>query len=328
MRNTSFVLVFAFSTFADASIRPSFWLSRSAWDATDVVELAVTQNEARFRVVASIKGSVPPGAIMTLRELAPPSNDHSLLKDLASKCSFLDHAACYGSAPPIREDDRLIVFLRSDNRPSGDTLLTSTIWLQDGVAYSVEQALNPGPAHLVEFFSPSQQIVRIGGGWIAVPEFNEPTVRRDISRLLQRRESFDRAVANPDAFVRAAELARLVTSKDDVVVQNALTRLSGEGQAAAHALRPLLDDESLLTEHFRILDTIVATKARDIRLAPIMRLESSYWTRTCNRKLDANWVRNYGDLPAYHYLRSISLIKAIHELQISNDLPAVLEFGG
>jgi hypothetical protein len=276
-------------------------------------------------VVASIKGPVQPGTVITLRELTPSSNDHSLLRDLASGCSFFDQHGCYEKVPPIRDVDRLIVFLRSNDQPVGFTLLTSTIWLQDGVAYSFER-LHPGPTALVEFFSPSQQIVRIGGGWMAVPEYNEPVVRSDIARLLQWKDSFDHAVSSHDASARAAELARLVTSKDDVVIGSALARLSGDGQAAASALRPLLDDDGLLTEHFRILDTIAATKASEIRLAPLIRLERRYWTQNCDRKLNSNWTRSYGD-PAYHYLRLVSAIKAIHALWISGDLPTVREFG-
>jgi hypothetical protein len=38
---------------AHAGIRASFWLSRCAWDATDIVELAIAPDEASFRVVAS-----------------------------------------------------------------------------------------------------------------------------------------------------------------------------------------------------------------------------------------------------------------------------------
>jgi len=59
----------------------------------------------------------------------------------------------YEIAPPIRDIDRLIVFLRPGDKPTNWTMLTSAIWLQDGVAYAFEQTMNPGPTHLVAFSS-------------------------------------------------------------------------------------------------------------------------------------------------------------------------------
>ena len=89
-----FVFAFAFTTYADARIGPSFWLSRCAWDATDVIELAITPDEGRFRVVANMKGSAEPGSILTLPELAPSLNDHSLLRDLARCAPGFDLSGC------------------------------------------------------------------------------------------------------------------------------------------------------------------------------------------------------------------------------------------
>ena len=160
-----------------------------------------------------------------------------------------------------------------------------------------------------------------------MPRLNERVVRTDIARLLSWRESYDHAVSNPNANERAVELARLAASKDDIVTQIALASLAREGPAAADALRPLLDDESLLWEHSKILDTIAVTNAKDIRLAPIIRRENRYWARTCGRKLDPNWLSNYGQPPSYHYDRLVSALRAVHALGISSDLPGVLESG-
>jgi hypothetical protein len=43
--------------------------------------------------------------------------------------------------------------------------------------------------------------------------------------------------------------------------------------------------------------------------------------------LAPNWASSYGEPPAFHFLRLVSAIKAIHELGITSDLPAVREFG-
>lgn len=126
---------------------------------------------------------------------------------------------------------------------------------------------------------------------------------------------------------RATELARLATSGDDVVIRCGLAKLSGEGPVAAHALRPFLNGDGLLDAHFQILDSIANTGARDIRLDSVIRHETSYWAETCHQKLDANWVRNYGEPPSFHYLRLVSTLKTIRTLGINGDLAAVRKFG-
>jgi hypothetical protein len=305
-------LVLACMPLVQAGIRPSFWLSRCAWEATEVLELAVAPGEARFRVVINLKGETQPGAVKSFPELAAPSGqERSLLKDLAVDWPNPHY---YEVAPPMRDVDRLIVFLRPGDKPANWTMLTSAIWLQDGVAYAFEQ-MNPGPTHLVPFSL-----------WPATTG-NEAQVRAEIDRLLHLRGTFDHALANSSAATRTAELARLVTSGDDVVVRAVLAKLDAGGPDAAHALRPYLDDESLLHAHFQILDTITVSGASDIRLDSIIRRETSYWKLTCNRTLDTNWVRSYGKPPAFHYLRLVSALKTIQALGIKSDLPAVREFG-
>jgi hypothetical protein len=318
MKISAWYIVLTCIPFAQAGIRPSFWLSRCAWEATEVVELAVAPGEARFRVVANLKGATQPGAVKSFPELAATGQDHSLLRDLA--IDFPDNRF-YLVAPPMRDSDRLIVFLRPGDNPANWTMLTSAIWLQDGVAYAFEQTINPGPTHLVPF---SVATARLGNGGVSQ---NEVQVRAEIDRLLQLRAIFDRALAIPKGATRAAELAQLMTSGDRVVVRGVLAELNGDGPDAAHALRPYLDDDSLLDAHFLILDTMAVNRARDIRLDSIIRRETGYWKATCNQTLDPNWIRNYGEPPAYHYLRLVSALKIIQALGINSDLPSVREFG-
>jgi hypothetical protein len=284
--------------------------------------LAIAPGEASFRVVAVIKGSTRPGTIKILPELAPPTGDHSLLKDLPF--GFPDPRS-YEIAPPIRDVDRLIVFLLPHDKAANWTMLTSAIWLQDGAAYAFVQNVNPGPTHLVPVLSGTVQIENGKKVWKPLRQ-NEALVRSDSGRLLQFRETFDHAIANPNIAARATELARLMTSGDDVVIRGALARLSGEGPEAAHALRPFLEDDTLLDAHFQILDSMAVTGARDIHLDSVIRRETTYWARTCHQRLDANWDRSYGQAPALHYLRLVSALTTIRTLAINDDLPAVREF--
>lgn len=322
-----FLILVCMMPLVDAGIRPSFWLSRCAWDAVDVLELAISPDGGRFSVVASLKGAPESGSFKTFPELMPPADDHRLLRDLVLSfpSSFRDRRA-YEIAPPIREVDRLILFLRSRDEPSNETLLTSAIWLQDGFAYAFEQTNNPGPTHLVPLLTGTKQLEN--GQLVSKLSWKKETqVRSEIHRLLQLRETFDHAVANSNALDRVAELVQLLMSGDGVVIRSALARLSREGSEAGHALRPLLDDENLLNVHFEILDTIAATGTRDISLDPIVRREADYWTNMCRQELEPNWVRTYGKPPAIHYLTLVSALEAIRALGLNGDLPAVRKFG-
>ncbi len=137
MRTKACLLVLAGTVLAQASIRPSFWLSRSAWEASEVLELIATADPADFRVAAALKGETKPGTVKRLPELAPVAGEHRLLLDLISANGdpFLSRA--YESAPPIRTSDRIIVFLGPGDKPTGWTMQTSALWLQDGRAYAL-----------------------------------------------------------------------------------------------------------------------------------------------------------------------------------------------
>ena len=323
MKYRTSMLVLAFAAVASAGIQPSFWLSKCAWDASDVIELGYSPDEGRFFVAASIKGGgIEPGAITALSLLLPPSNERALLKDLTGHCDLFGRRDCRQNPPPMRERDRVIVFLRQGGQPAGMTMLTSAVWLQNGKAYVFEQNFNPGPSHLEEFHPPSQPF----NGIRFEPGSTEAMARSDIAQMLRWRASFDHAISNPDAHACIAELAELVTSKDRVVVQATLARLTKEGPAAAHALRPYLDDDNLLFEHFEILDAIAASKGRDVRLDSIINKEQSYWTSRCDLDLGSQCDRNFGEPSTDHYLRLVSALKAIHALGVDEDVPAVLAF--
>ena len=319
-------LILAYVPFVQAGIRPSFWLSHCVWDATDILELAVTPGGEGFRVVAAIKGGTQPDAAKVFPELAHRAQDHGLLEDLVISfpCGF-GAQRCYEVDPPIRDVDRLIVFLRPGDEPANETMLTSTVWLQDGFVYAFAQTNNPGPTHLIPLLS-ATEVVKNGVPVRQLSWKKESEIRDEIHRLLELRATFANAVANHDTSERVADLARLVRSGDNVVVRSVLAKLSNDGPEAAHALRPLLDDDSLIMEHFEILDAIARTGAHDIFLDSVLVREKTYWEQTCPERLDDSWVRSYGQPPAYHCLRIVSALKAIQALGLKDDLQAVRTF--
>jgi hypothetical protein len=89
---------------------------------------------------------------------------------------------------------------------------------------------------------------------------------------------------------------------------------------------PLLEDDSLLWNHFEILDALALTGAGDIRLAGVLHREIDYWSGACRLRLGGNWSRSFGEAPSMHYLRVVSALNAIHTLGLHEDLAAVREF--
>ncbi len=323
MRVRACLLVLAGALLAQTGIRPSFWLSHSAWEASDVLELVSTADPADFRIAATLKGEAKPGTIKRFPELAPMAGEHRLLPDLIAANSDLFSGVAYESAPPIRASDRIIVFLGPGDKPTGWTMQASAIWLQDGRAYAFVQTSNPGPSHLVSMLSEEASV----GRGAHFPELaTEAEVRSHIDRLLRWRNQYDQAVRVGDTAARCSHLAGLVRSGDDVVARGALARLAKEGSQAAHAMLPLLDDDSLLWNHFEILDAMALTGARDIDLAGILDRESQYWSGACRLRLKGNWPRSFGDAPSMHYLRVVSALNTIHTLGLRQDLPAVRKF--
>ncbi len=99
-----------------AGIQPSFYLSRLAREATDILELAPVDGKAAFRIVATLRGATPSGRIREFPELAPSQpGEHRLLRELvAPDCAWLEPSACYTAVPTVRPLDR-----QCKARPSG-----------------------------------------------------------------------------------------------------------------------------------------------------------------------------------------------------------------
>ena len=322
-----FALVVLSSFFALGAIRPSFYLNACSWNATEIVVLAPTTQAGTFRVIEAIKGELAPGASLELPGLTPPQGGTARLGEL-SKGDF-DHL--FEGVPPIGQSDRLIVFLRRPGalpeynpRPDlpidtsgwepanymGD-LRTSAVWIQDGVTYSFLQTMNPGPTHLTTLL------------------MSETELRKSVQSILQVRSAMDRAVANPDQVERGRQLAALVRSGNEIARMSALQKLEHGGASEANVLLDLLSDQSLLGWHQDIVGALVRKHVADVRFAGFLGEETTYWSQSC-RTLKPGWwsAAQYPDIERArnHYTRAYALLNAIHELNLSEAMPAVRDF--
>src|ERR1039457_6661037 len=96
-----------------AAIRPRLNIESCSWNASDILVVAPTDTKASFRVIQAINGDTQIGTVLVLGELAPPEDVAVRpLRELVSQSNPFEEPTPVLSAPPIREVDRVIVFLR------------------------------------------------------------------------------------------------------------------------------------------------------------------------------------------------------------------------
>ena len=314
-------------------IRPSFNLNDSAWNATEILVLAPTNDPGTFGVIETIKGKPLPGAAIRLLGLTPARGVSERLSELSE--DFSDPFAgfkAFGDPPLIGKNDRLLVFLRHDGalpeynpRPDlpadtkgwqpADTfgdLRTSTIWIQGGHTYGFAQTINPGPTHLI-------QLSRTEG-----------ELRAEINAVLQQRDAMDRAMATFDPISRSQQLGALVRSPNIVERLSALGKLGREERAGAEVLFDLLSDESLVGLHPLIITAMAGTGYGGAHFASLLKEETIYWLSACTT-LKPEWWNDgshYDEIqrPRNHYGRALYLLTAIRLSGSADLMPAVKGF--
>jgi hypothetical protein len=322
---------------ASAGIRPSFYLESCTWNATDIVIVTPSGTLTQFKVVEIIKGDLHAGRVLELPGLASSKGGSKRLAELDG--DYQSHPFEPGhefeDAPPARQGDRLIVFLRRpgalpEYNPRPDLpvdadgwqpaqlwggFLTSAVWIQGGKLYAYSQTMNPGPTHLVGY------------------KDREEVVRSQIAAVLKLRAAMDRAAATSDAVERSRQLVTLVRSGN--VLGGIFARLSGlsklaaGGGAEANALLALLSDESLLGWHQDIIRALVGKPMADSRFGGFLNQETEYWSKVCN-SLKSGWWNDIGD-PANelwrdHYTRAYALLDAIRARKLSEPTPEIRRF--
>jgi hypothetical protein len=316
-----------------AGIRPSFYLESCVWNATEILVLAPTGHAGSFKVVETIKGYPQLGAMLELDGLRPTSGATGKLRDLTATDihNIFDQQGWFQGIPPIREGDRVMVFLRGPGAPPewspnnvsiktddwqpannmGD-LQTSAIWIQDGSLYGFLQTMNPGPTHLV------------------MMQESEAQLRKQIQAVMQLRDAMDRAVVTSDPVERSRQLTALFRSGNVFARASSLQKLARGGEAGTAALLELLTDQSLLGWHQDILGALVEQHVLDDRFGKFLSEEADYWSTAC-RMLRPGWWTDMTrwpevEIPRHHYTRSYALLRAIYALNVTAALPVLKEF--
>ena len=130
----------------DASIRASFSLDRSTWNATHIVLVQTTAKDGLFSVVKSWKGDLKPGDSLEVPELRPDENAVPISN---YKIGISEEI------PRQPVGSRMILFLKRQGEgmqwePAsawGGTKV-SALWIDGAKAFCFQQQMNPGPSAL------------------------------------------------------------------------------------------------------------------------------------------------------------------------------------
>ncbi|MBL8212041.1 MAG: hypothetical protein JNK87_15095 [Bryobacterales bacterium] len=218
---------------AAARLEPSFYLDYCAWHATDIVVVIPAGSATQFRVAEVIAGSVAVGRVLELQGLASSVDNSRRLSHLIG--DWWKPEGRFEGTPPIREGDRIIVFLKNiDQRWEPalgiGTILTSAIWIQDGELFVYEQT-PPWSTNLVRYWFPEGK--------------SEAQVCGEIDEVRKLRGALGTAVRLADPRERTRRLLDLAHSNEaapggSFAQYAAVEALAAGGPSEAKALLRLL----------------------------------------------------------------------------------------
>ncbi len=254
---------------APAAWLPSFSLSYSAWDATDVVvatEGDVT--DGKFKVLETWKGGVKAGADLTVPELATLASDKT-------RTVLTGWGGGRPDQPPVRVTGaRVVLFLKAPTaaggpwRPTADehpyydwsrtprdwwrppavtfsgrstvtAMRTSAVWVEGAKTYAFAQMGNPGPSVLVE-----------------LRDTPEAKLKADAVAVFRAQADVARAGAVADPARRARALAPHVDAELVQARRLAFGGLAECGPAGVPVLRAMLADDGLLAHHDAVIEAM------------------------------------------------------------------------
>jgi hypothetical protein len=269
-----FAILVALAAPTVAAIRPSFSLEYSAWEATDIV--VATEGETidgNLQIIEVWKGGLKAGEHISVPELAEfaPETKRIVEPLFAVKNEpFASHVS--GS--------RIALFLKKSTadplkwQPANffSDMKTSAAWFEQSKAYAFVQIMNPGPSLLTPLGS------------------SEATMKAQVGEIVKTQNAVRQAASRPDATQRAQALAAFVPSKNYFAREVAFEELAKCKKAALPVLRAMLNDQSLLPQHSRVVEALgeAGGTAVGAELTQIVIEETKFWKRTAP-KIKPGW---------------------------------------
>lgn len=277
---------------AFGGIRPSFQLQTSSWRATEIVVVTEDKEiDGVVKVLESWKGDLKIGQLITIPELEEfkaekarmvhqwPLQKSSEFVSGARMILFLRDAT---KAPTDSDDDALQNDeVKSAQRwkaanSAGHEMRYSTVWIDKGKAYCFVQIMNPGPSVLV------------GCG-------NEAELKTEVSRVLSIHDGLHAALAIADLEARAQSLEPFAKEEFFLAHDRAFKGLIDCGEAALPVLRRMLNNESLIGFHSKIIEAFAKAgrKKSGPELTAWLERELGFWKQTAP-SLQPGWWNGAG----------------------------------
>lgn len=320
------ILLF-FSTNIYAGIRPSFSLDYCSWEATDIV--VATEGDVidgNFIVLESLKGSVLPDETISVPEFA----------DFAPKPSRLVKFAFGENSkelPQYVSGQKMILFLKrkiqSRNSSAKESkaklssvweaasyekeMNVSVVWLEEEKSFAFIQIVNPGDSILVDYGKSEQQI------------------KERISEVKQTQTSLNQIIAVPEKSSRADGLAPFTSSELHLASKLAFEELQKCGDAALPVLRRMLNDDSKLNLHDKVIESLATIGGKKVsrELTDIVREEMLFW-KTVAPRLKEGWWNEINESETEtlrdHYSKVLQALYSLQKLKFAGSKEVVTEF--
>lgn len=245
-----------------AEILPSFHLSYSAWEATDVVVV-----NRQGHVLEVWKGELKPKT-----ELPFAADRFKASLDVDYDLFFVAEKERPKNRIERVSGDRLALFLIRDSEHKvneklgwkaasiGNDLDTCAVWLEKGSSFAVQQWMNPGSS-------------------LMRPTQGEDSIKKEVIRITEFQIALKSAVADPEPASRAKRLVPFLQEKNRRGLSEALTHLGKCGKSGWVEALPLLQDEQQLPLHSSLvhLAEVTAPAEATPTIEAIIIKEMKYW---------------------------------------------------
>ena len=318
-----------------AGIRPSFSLDQESWDATDIVVVKTTTDDATFEVVQPLKGGCIAGEKVFVPELRPEADALPISEYPTDYVGLLQNSLST-KIPRVSLGSEIVLFLKrqaalasSGQRAHGiawapadllGSMKASAVWIDGDRLRVFIQLVNPGPSELSELW----QIDRANGKRKLEP-MSEQSLKARVAEIVQIQEDVGAIVAITDPGERAIRLKPYVNGDINPARRLALQRLRECGVPALSTIRSMLDDASFQPELDDLLP-IYAEIGRDTvadDLDKRLKVEVAFWEAN-GPVLKAGWRSQFGDTSTQAASREFRIThELLVGLQKTSFLPAL-----
>lgn len=314
-----------------ASIRASFNLDYSSWEATHIVVVRTTDRDTVFVVVRSLEGSLKAGDTLALAGLKPDADARPISK---YPKEFFTQAEKSEQMPRQPAGSEIILFLKKTE--SGDAkvspanssevspwdgatggLRNSAIWIDGGKGHCFIQWMNPGPSAL------TQCAISLNSSDIAV-------LLARIQHVLELKSEFARDLTRVNPGMRAEGLGRIARSDVMVARQEAAEALANSGSVALPELLQIMDRDSEYYDGKTIVPLLVQAAGKDSGRLLTVRLSQdlAYW-KTIAPTLNYDWLGQMitpGDPLYMKFQEAYEIVTELDREHYAPALPTVIEF--